>query len=371
MIRIATVFSGIGAAEFALKRLGYEHEIVFACDNGDVCIDYDKDTEIATIRKMKSVKEKKEHIDSLYKSKTRRNNFVKESYLANYKCDESKFYRDVNLIDGNDYKGKVDLFVGGSPCQSFSQVGFKGGFQDKRGNLFFEFTRLVEEIKPKVFIYENVRRVFENKEIWKIMEEEFKKLGYEIEAKVINATECGIPQNRRRLFCIGIKKELNIKPVIKLPELKEEANGLTMQDFLIESTDYKGFTSNSEGKLTFSKKPGVIDSKYYLTPKVKAYVLKSGTKNWYQKPVTDLKIARTLLSTMGNHHRAGVDNYVTINGELRSLSERECHRLMGFTDDYKIVVSKGQAYKQAGNSIVVDVMMNLIKSIKETGAFEK
>lgn len=72
---------------------------------------------------------------------------------------------------------------------------------------------------------------------------------------------------------------------------------------------------------------------------------------------------------MGNHHRAGVDNYVTINGELRALSERECLRLMGFTDDFKIVVNKGNMYKQAGNSMVVDVLMALYKSIYKTGVF--
>ena len=69
------------------------------------------------------------------------------------------------------------------------------------------------------------------------------------------------------------------------------------------------------------------------------------------------------MSTMGNTHRASVNNYVTINGRLRALTVREVHRLMGFPDDYKIVVSKAQAYKQAGNSIVVDVLIAIIKEI--------
>jgi Site-specific DNA methylase len=77
----------------------------------------------------------------------------------------------------------------------------------------------------------------------------------------------------------------------------------------------------------------------------------------------DLPIARALLSTMGNHHRSSVNNYVTTDGRVRSLTPREAHRLMGFPDDYKIIVSKGQAYRQAGNSIVVDVLMALIRQI--------
>ena len=96
--------------------------------------------------------------------------------------------------------------------------------------------------------------------------------------------------------------------------------------------------------------------------------MSTGTKSFCQKVQINLPIARTLLKTMGNRHRAGVDNYFSVDGsedfgKVRMLTEREAHRLMGFTDDYKIVVSKSQAYKQAGNSIVVDVMIAILKSI--------
>ena len=85
---------------------------------------------------------------------------------------------------------------------------------------------------------------------------------------------------------------------------------------------------------------------------------------------TDLPIARALLSTMGNTHRASVNNYVTTNGRLRALTMREAHRLMGFPDQFKIVVTTQQMFKQAGNSIVVDVMMAIVKSIYQTGVFD-
>jgi DNA (cytosine-5)-methyltransferase 1 len=78
---------------------------------------------------------------------------------------------------------------------------------------------------------------------------------------------------------------------------------------------------------------------------------------------TDLPIARALVKNMGNSYRASVNNYVTTHGRLRALTMREVHRLMGYPDSYKIVVSKAQAYKQAGNSIVVDVMMAIEKEI--------
>lgn len=367
MIKIATVFSGIGSVEFALKRLNIDHEIVFACDNGNVLIEYDKNKEFDKVCSLKSTKEKQKYVEDLYNKQTNKHNFVKDSYLANYKLDEKSFYRDIILLDGKPYKGKVDLLVGGSPCQSFSIVGCQKGFNDRRGNLFFEFTRLVDEIQPEVFIYENVHGVLNNshKQTWEIMKEEFSRLNYSIYPNILNAKDYGIPQNRRRLFVVGFKNKK-----VKFEMLPPKQLNFVMQDFLIESSDFGGMTYDSAGNIVFSKNGGVIDKQYFLSKLVGIYVMKSGTKNWSQKPETDLKIARTLLSTMGNHHRAGVDNYVTVNGKLRALSERECHRLMGFTDDYKIVVSKAQAYKQAGNSIVVDVMMNVLKSILNTGVIK-
>ena len=103
--------------------------------------------------------------------------------------------------------------------------------------------------------------------------------------------------------------------------------------------------------------------KYFLSEKVKKYVLSSGTKGFYSKPETDLEIARPLLQSMHKMHRAGVDNYVTTNGRLRKLTPRECLRLMGFCDSFKIVVSDTSAYQQSGNSIVVDVLINILKQI--------
>ena len=103
--------------------------------------------------------------------------------------------------------------------------------------------------------------------------------------------------------------------------------------------------------------------KYYLSEKVRKYVLATGTKNFYSRPKIDLDIARPLLTTMHKMHRAGVDNYVTTQGRLRKLTPRECLRLMGFSDSFKIVVPDTPMYQQAGNSIVVDVLIAILKQI--------
>lgn len=353
MLKLATAFSGIGAIEHALKRMRVKHKLVFACDNDP---------------------------------------HVKKSFFANYDIDDSRWFDLVQNIDGKKFKSKVDLLVGGTPCQSFSMVGKRHGFKDARGTLFYEFARLVDEIKPKAFIFENVKGLLshDSGKTWEVIQNTFKELGYSYFSQVLNAKNFGIPQNRERLFVVGFRKKKNFKfpnPV----ELK-----ITMHDLLDDTAENKYYLPEKGIKFVTSQKnldkkytqingqvalcqkanqqfnwhgdfvfepAGRVDEKYFLSEKVAKYVLASGTKNFYSKPETDLTVARPLLATMAKMHRAGVDNYITRSGRIRKLSPRECLRLMGFDDSFKIVVSDTQMYKQAGNSIVVNVLMAVLRSI--------
>ena len=365
MLKLATAFSGIGAIEQALKRLSIEYQIEFACDNGDIEINVDYDQELKKIKKMKTTLDKRLYVENLYKTLSRKTNFVEQAYKANYEIKNDNFFYDVKLLDGTDFKNKVDLFVGGSPCQSFSIAGARGGFEDARGTLFYDYCRLVDEIKPKVFIYENVYGVLAHDKgnTWKVMQNSFDSLGYYYHWKILDAKDYGIPQGRRSLYVVGFKNKKDYEK-FKFPEPIELK--YTMQDFLVENTK-EGNVINKNGKLIISEKVGEEpEEKYYLSEKLKKYVLSPGTKNFMHTDAKiDLPIARALLSTQGNSHRASVNNYVTTNGRIRSLTVRETYRLMGFPDDFKIVVSKAQALKQSGNSIVVDVLVAILKEIYE------
>ena len=363
MLKLGTVFSGIGAIEQALIRLDIDHEIEFACDNGDIEIDVDYEQELKNIKNMKSIADKRIYVENLYKTKSRKTNFVEQAYKANYKINDDNFFYDVKLLDGIDFKNKIDLFVGGSPCPSFSIVGARGGFEDARGTLFYEYCRLVNEIQPKVFIYENVYGVLTHDKgnTWKVMQNSFDSLGYYYKWQILDARDYGIPQGRRRLYVVGFKNKKDYDNFDLPKPIKLE---YTMQDLLVENTKEGNFV-NKKGKLVITEKVGEEpEEKYYLSDKLKAYVMSPGTKNFMHADAKiDLPIARALLSTQGNSHRASVNNYVTTNGRIRALTVRETYRLMGFPDDYKIVVSKAQALKQSGNSIVVDVLINILKQI--------
>lgn len=347
-------------------------------------------------------KVRKKHVDSLYSGMEKRNK-VKQSYMSNYTIPDEDYHWNVAFLNGKQYAGKVDLFVGGSPCQSFSLVGKQRGLEDTRGTLFYEYARLIDEIKPKVFIYENVRAVISHDKgrTWEKMQEVFKELGYNFSWTVLNAKNYGIPQNRERLFVVGIREDIIGKKEFTFP--KPIPLEKKMKDFLMENAPggyflpkkgvefvtreknlAKRFTQidgdvqlcqkknqqfNWHGDFVFQSEEearanNIPDlEKYFLSEKVERYVLATGTKNFYSKPKTDLDVARPLLTTMHKMHRAGVDNYVTTDGRLRKLTPRECLRLMGFSDSFKIVVSDTAMYQQAGNSIVVDVLIHIMEEI--------
>ena len=180
MIRLGTLFSGIGAIEQALLRMNLKHSLVFACDNGELDLkllpsdeqnEYDnlkkitkkniteeeshrlyvlRQKEEETISKiahyvsqLPSIHDKKTYVDNLYETHSKGENHVKQTYLANYDINEDDFHLDVHFLDGRDYANRVDMMVGGSPCQSFSSNGKRGGFEDTRGTLFHEYARII------------------------------------------------------------------------------------------------------------------------------------------------------------------------------------------------------------------------------------
>ncbi len=476
MLKLATVFSGIGAIEQAFLRAHIEHEIVFACDNGEqtpfVCkakewsecedvfkslssfvdamtpttesqreaaeLIVDQRDSIKALlngapatskrpeRELKDrvqmlyeavgfykfrvkwetetdLKKRKQLVDYLYKPLLSRNK-VRESYLANYPIGDERFHWNVSFLDGTQYRDTVDLFVGGSPCQSFSLVGKQMGLSDTRGTLFYEFARLISEIRPKCFIYENVRALLSNDSgrTWKTVSKVFSDLGYIWYYKVLNAKDYGIPQNRERVFVVGFRNDLQLKGGFEFPQPIELTS--TMQDYLLDVVPGKYYLPEKgvefvldQGNLTkrYTQINGTVQlcqkknqqfnwhgdfvfvdeetvqqfgmpelEKYYLSEKVTQYVLASGTKSFYSRPKTDLPVARPLLTTMHKMHRAGIDNYITRDGRIRKLAPRECLRLMGFSDSFKIVVSDTAMYQQAGNAIVVDVLVALLNSIR-------
>ena len=177
MLRVLSLFSGIGAFEKALTRLGVEHEVVAYCE-----------------------------IDK----------YASKAYSIIHGIPESKNLRDVTKVDILDIEDSVDLITYGFPCQDISNAGKQKGFTDEEGNrtrsgLFFEALRIIDDYRPKFAIAENVKALTSKKftEEFKIVLESLEEVGYNNYWAVLNAKDYGIPQNRERVFIISIRKDID------------------------------------------------------------------------------------------------------------------------------------------------------------------
>nr|WP_308570942.1 DNA cytosine methyltransferase [uncultured Prevotella sp.] len=356
VIRLATSFSGIGAIEHSFHRLGLKCQIQFA---GDIDAD------------------------------------CKKTYFANYPIKEENWHADVHNFSATPYKGKVDLFVGGVPCQAFSLRGKHGGFEDTRGTLFREFARLVIECKPKVFIFENVKGMLSHDKghTWKVIKETFEKdCDYDIYYQVLNGKNYGIPQSRERIFCIGFQRETDFKFPAPIPLQK------FMHDFLQTQFDNKYFlkqkgvhfiTETINHKKSYTQINGNIQlcqkrnqqfnwhGDFVFHPKLRSDINTPDTDNYlfklsnyeedYYKDKNPGQYAIIPLGKDKHVVREVSDDEVDCRyGRFRKLTPRECLRLMGFDDSFKIVVSDSSTYKQSGNSIIVNVLMAILKQLDIT-----
>lgn len=355
-IRVGTSFSGIGAIEHALLRLGLKIQIQFAGDIDTNC---------------------------------------KKAYFANYPIQESQWHTDIHDFSAKPFLNKIDLLVGGAPCQAFSVRGKHGGFEDTRGTLFREFARLIIECKPKVFIFENVKGLLSHDRgnTWNVIKRTFENdCDYDVYFQVLNARDYGIPQSRERVYCIGFKKETDFK--YPMPITLEKS----ISDLLQNQVDKKYFLK--ERGVNFVTRSKNIQKSYtQVNGNVMLCQKRNQQFNWHGDFVfhplscddTNTPATDDTLYCIADYEESfyakqfperyaidwGTTNCVTtankntaeINpkyGRFRKLTPRECLRLMGFDDTFKIICSDTETYKQSGNSIVVNVLMALLKQMDIT-----
>jgi DNA (cytosine-5)-methyltransferase 1 len=274
-----------------------------------------------------------------------------KNYNANF--PDRINYGDITKIDEKKLPD-FDIMIGGSPCQNISIMSKTWnedkqveGLEGQESKLFYDYIRILNHKLPRWFIFENVRNLLSsnNGEDFKIVKEMFEE-NYNIKYEVLNTEYYGLPQTRRRLYIVGQRKDLG-EFGYKFP--KAARCILTAQDLLDEQ----------------------VDDKYYLTEKMLATVLSRGTGGWDANPETDLVIARPLCATLFKMHRASQDNYYHTEYQpigktnLRRLTPRECARLQGLDDTYKIVVSDTQAYKLFGNAMSYNVVDAVIDKLFE------
>ena len=418
MIKVGSDFSGVGAFNQALTRLGIEYQEVYACD-------MDK--------------------------------YARQTFIHNY--GEPKYY-PLNVYDREIPSESLDIYMTSPPCQAFSLAGKRLGKEDKRGILFFNSLEFIQVNKPRFFIFENVKGLLSD-DGGKTFSEWVNMLGgksvngnpvifayddsvpYHLYWKVLNAKQHGVPQNRERVFLIGIRDdedntfrwpvEEHLSKRLKdvLEEEVDDKYFLTLKPF--ESLEYSsnktlsGILSGGRWDKIHEQARRVYNKDYEaptihtmqggnLEPKIK---IKSATSKGYEEategdsinfsvPNSETRrgrVGKGVAQTLDTGCNQGVmigafrgrnpnnasdrttgapteqrleinqqgtsntittvqkDNVVVDNYKIRRLTPRECFRLMDFPDTFTWPVSDSQAYKQAGNSIVVRVLEKIIKNL--------
>ena len=274
----------------------------------------------------------------------------KITYDLNF--EESKlFVEDIKKID-SEKLSNFDFLLGGFPCQSFSLAGNRKGFDDERGELFFEIARILKDKKPTGFFLENVKNLRGHNfgKTFKNILSVFDDLNYEVKYQVLNTMEYSdLPQNRERIYIVGFLKETNLIKNFRFPTVK------TLKKEIVDILE----------------NPHEVAEKYYyfnkpIFEKMKNFSFKENTAyQWRRKYVRENKngVVPTLTANMGT----GGHNVPLVKDEkgLRKLTPRECARLQGFPDMYKLPnIADSHLYKQFGNSVSVPVVQNIAVNIQ-------
>jgi DNA (cytosine-5)-methyltransferase 1 len=266
---------------------------------------------------------------------------------------------DITEIDAGDIPSH-DVLCAGFPCQAFSISGKQRGFEDARGTLFFDVARIAKHHQPKVLLLENVRN-FEKHDggrTLKTVKEVLNDIGYDVWHQVLNASHYGLPQNRERIYIIAIRKDLQAEE-FHFP--KPTFERIRLRDLLLPDEQTEPYIIRRDDiRIDSSKIPE--DSEDLPMKSIRIGTINKGGQG--ERIYSDLGHAITL-SAYGGGPGSKTGCYF-INGKVRKLAPRECARLQGFSDKFKIPVSDAQAWKQFGNSVPIYVLKHIVKSIIDT-----
>ncbi|MFD1472290.1 DNA cytosine methyltransferase [Companilactobacillus mishanensis] len=260
--------------------------------------------------------------------------------------------RDIHQVNPKDIPS-ADVIMGGFPCQAFSIAGYRKGFEDQRGDLFFELLKMIKSKSPKIVFIENVKNLVthDHGNTFKVIREALEMNGYLLKWKVLNGKDFGnIPQNRERIYLIGFKNK-------KVYDSFEFPSAIPLTTTIHEIIDFKNEKDERyyyrEGKQPFFNK---------MRPEIKS---QDTVYQWRRQYVRENKagVIPTLTANMGTGGH-NVPLILTDSKEIRKLTPKETFNAQGYPKSFKLPkIANGQLYKQAGNSVVVPVIRRIASQI--------
>ncbi len=247
-----------------------------------------------------------------------------------------------------------DILCAGFPCQAFSISGKQRGFEDSRGTLFFDVARIVREKKPKIVFMENVKNFasHDNGRTLEVVKSTMEDLGYVFRQKVLNAVDYGVPQKRERIYMVCFRKDVD-RGNFEFPKAVKLTRHV--EDCLLEDKSLVQHLYINRRDIYYNN----TEDNTYSNRSVRLGTVNKGGQG---ERIYSTKGIAITLSAYGGGVFAKTGGYL-VDGKPRKLHPRECAHLMGYPDTYKLSSKDNQAYKQLGNSVVIDVLQYIAMEI--------
>ncbi|MFA7685523.1 MAG: DNA (cytosine-5-)-methyltransferase [Candidatus Gracilibacteria bacterium] len=284
--------------------------------------------------------------------------WCKVTYEANF-GEGTLDQRPIEAV-GSEEIPKSEIILAGFPCQPFSMAGKQKGFNDKRGHAFFELARVIRDKQPEVIVLENVKHIVshDKKRTFEIIKHTLENdLGYHMYYKVLNAKDYGLPQDRKRIYMVGFRDNVEFEfpqPLEIKPKIKDILDHEVDESYFLSEKYLEGLEKHKERHRAKGQGFGfeVLDMDGI------AHALVVGNMGRERNLIQD--------KPRKHFYKDGDDKATTKNEKgVRKLTEKECSRIQGFPENFKCPVCKTKAYAQFGNAVAVPVVYAVAMSIRK------
>lgn len=278
--------------------------------------------------------------------------------------------RKINFDEISKYiDGEVDGIIGGPPCQSWSEAGSLKGINDARGQLFYDYIRILKQFKPKFFLAENVSGMLANRHSEAVQNilRLFEEVGYDVTLTLVNAKDYGVAEERKRVFYIGFRTDLNIEFGFPKGSTKDDSKKLTLRDIIWDLQE----TAVPAGQKNYHNPEAINNNEYFTGAYSPIFMSRNRVKSWDEQAFTVQASGRQcqLHPQAPKMVKVAPDDCRFVEGKedlYRRMTIREVARVQGFPDDFKFIYSNtNTAYKMIGNAVPVNLAYEIAIAIKK------
>ena len=277
---------------------------------------------------------------------------------------------DIRKIEETDFPDDIDGIIGGPPCQSWSEAGSLKGINDERGQLFFDYIRILKSKQPKFFLAENVSGMLANRhsEAVENILQLFKECGYDVTLTLVNAKDYGVAQERKRVFYIGFRTDLKINFTFPRGSTEDDDKKITLRDIIwdLQETAVPAGDKNKHNPLAQN------NNEYFTGAYSPIFMSRNRVKSWDEQAFTVQASGRQcqLHPQAPKMEKIAKNNCRFVKGKenlYRRMTIREIARVQGFPDTFKFIYSNtNDAYKMIGNAVPVNLAYEIACAIKAT-----